>query len=201
MNHPPEIIEVPPIRLRRASPADATALFNAAANPDVMRYMDWLAPKTVQEIRTHLESVVESWSRGVEFQWIIEDIEDRYILNTRLRLRKVTESGRSPIYKLGKKYESESSGTHQVVTTYLTENEYSVFARLPAKIARKRRCSLYGGSLDVYEHLEVELQVFEIEFASVEEAAAYVPPPFVGREITSETKYSGFALARGEAYP
>ncbi len=126
-------------------------------------------------------------------------IEDRYILNTRLRLRKVTESGRSPIYKLGKKYESESSGTHQVVTTYLTENEYSVFARLPAKIARKRRCCLYGGSLDVYEHLEVELQVFEIEFASVEEAAAYVPPPFVGREITSETKYSGFALARGEA--
>ncbi len=74
MKPPPEIIEGHSIRLRRASPADAPALFNAAAHPDVMRYMDWPAPKTDQAIRTHLESVFESWNGGIEFQWIIEEI-------------------------------------------------------------------------------------------------------------------------------
>jgi ribosomal-protein-alanine N-acetyltransferase len=74
MTRPPEIIEGNLIRLRRASPADATALFKAAANSDVMRYMDWIAPKTDKETRAHLEGVVESWNAGVEFQWIIEEI-------------------------------------------------------------------------------------------------------------------------------
>jgi ribosomal-protein-alanine N-acetyltransferase len=73
MNFPPELIESGPLRLRRATPADATALFNAAANPEVMRYMDWATPKADAETRTHLEGVVTHWQNGIEFQWIIED--------------------------------------------------------------------------------------------------------------------------------
>lgn len=82
MNFPPEIIEGNQIRLRRASPADATALFNAAASQDVMRYMDWPAQKTERETRAHLEGVFESWKGGIEFQWIIEEIASGNLAGT-----------------------------------------------------------------------------------------------------------------------
>jgi len=123
------------------------------------------------------------------------EIEDRYVLGTRLRLRKVIESGHAPIYKLGKKYEPEVEGTHQVVSTYLSESEYNVLAHLPARLARKRRLSVYGGSLDVYEYPNTGLQVFEVEFATSQEAAAYAPPLGVGREITNNPEHTGHALA------
>jgi CYTH domain-containing protein len=126
-------------------------------------------------------------------------IEDRYILGTRLRLRKVTEPQQPPIYKLGKKYEPEADGVHQVVTIYLSEDEYNIFARLPAKIANKQRLSMHGGALDIYEFPEIGFHVFEMEFATPDEAAAYAPPAFASSEITNQPEYSGFALARSEA--
>ena len=126
-------------------------------------------------------------------------IEDRYVLGTRLRLRKVTEAGHATVYKLGKKYEPEVEGTHQVVSIYLSESEYEALAHLPARVARKRRLSVYGGSLDVYEHPNTGLRVFEVEFATPEQAAAYAPPRGVGDEITNEPRYSGHAVAAGAA--
>jgi CYTH domain-containing protein len=58
---------------------------------------------------------------------------------------------------------------------------------------------VHGGSLDVYEYPEPGLRVFEIEFTNPEEAAAYAPPALVGKEVTNESRFSGFALARSEA--
>ena len=126
-------------------------------------------------------------------------IEDRYILETRLRLRKVTEPSQPPIYKLGKKYEPKLAGTHQCVSTYLSRAEYEVLAHLPARVARKRRLSVHGGALDIYESPNPGLQVFEVEFSSPEESAAYAPPPGVGAEVTNNSKYSGYALAGSAA--
>ena len=126
-------------------------------------------------------------------------IDDHYLLGTRLRLRRVTELNQPTIYKLGKKYEPDAGGTHQVVTTYLSEDEYKVFALLPARVARKRRLSVCGGSLDIYEFPDIEIQVFEVEFTSPGEATAYAPPRGVGEEITNEPKDSGYALASSAA--
>lgn len=123
------------------------------------------------------------------------EIEDRYIEGTRLRLRKVVETGLEPVYKLGKKYESPRSGSHDVVSTYLSAPEYQLLATLPARVARKRRRSVHGGALDVYDASQFNLQIFEVEFASKDEADSYVPPRGVGKEITHDPQYSGHALA------
>jgi CYTH domain-containing protein len=98
-------------------------------------------------------------------------IEDRYIHGTQLRLRIVQEEGAEPIYKLGKKY--DKNGMDQpVVSIYLTETEYETLSQLPARIARKRRLSIAGGSLDIYAFPKHPFAIFEIEFVSAEEAAA-----------------------------
>lgn len=122
-------------------------------------------------------------------------IEDRYIQGTRLRLRKVTESGQATIYKLGKKYEPQAFGSHHVVSTYLSEAEYQVFACLPARTARKQRFTVHGGALDVYEQPYQGLRVFEVDFSSAEEAENYEPPQGIGQEITNAVAFTGYALA------
>jgi CYTH domain-containing protein len=122
-------------------------------------------------------------------------IEDRYLDGTRLRLRRVTEHGCAPIYKLGKKYETEGTGMHHVVTTYLTEAEFQLLASLPARVAHKTRFNIAGGALDVYEYPCPGLRIFEVEFSSLEEAAVYVPPPGMGQEVTHESSFTGHALA------
>jgi CYTH domain-containing protein len=126
-------------------------------------------------------------------------IEDRYILGTRLRLRVVTESNHEPIYKLGKKYESNISGTCQAISIYLEKSEYETLALLPARLAKKRRLSVHGGALDVYEFPEHQMEVFEVEFANHEDAASYYPPDGVSEEITNNAQFTGFALASSAA--
>ncbi len=140
------------------------------------------------------------WLVAADFQFgaIVQrerEIEDRYIQGTRIRLRKVTEFGEMPIYKLGKKYEPSVPGTHHVVSTYLSETEYKVFALLPARLSRKRRLNVHCGALDVYDLPNTGLRVFEVEFSTAEEAAVYIPPPGVGQEVTNELAFTGYALA------
>ena len=48
---------------------------------------------------------------------------------------------------------------------------------------------IYGGSLE-------ELMVAEVEFASLDEANAFVPPDFFGEEITYDKKYRNKNLAK-----
>jgi len=45
MLQPPDRIEGQNVRIRRSTPADAGAVYLAAADPEVMRYMDWPAHK------------------------------------------------------------------------------------------------------------------------------------------------------------
>ena len=120
-------------------------------------------------------------------------LEDRYILGTRLRLRKV--SGPTTVFKLGKKYDSSTDGAEQVVSVYLAEEEHDILASLPHHLARKRRYSIAGGSIDQYLHPRRDLFVFEVEFQTLSEAEAFLPPAFVDLEVTGDPRYSGFAIA------
>ncbi len=126
-------------------------------------------------------------------------IEDRYIQGTRLRLRAVHEEGKAPVYKLGKKYESRDPGSQAVVTAYLSEAEYEALSCLAARVSIKKRLSVGGGSLDVYEAPALGFHVFEVEFESLAQAHGFLPPGFVGREVTGDPEYTGFALAGGAA--
>jgi CYTH domain-containing protein len=122
--------------------------------------------------------------------------EDLYLRNSRLRLRRITESNGSELYKLGKKYGKRSALSEPIATLYLTEAEYTQLRALPGSVAVKRRYTLAGGSLDVYEQPMAGTMIFELEFESEDAALAYQPPRFVGREVTNESAYSGFALAQ-----
>src|SRR5262245_5330893 len=121
-------------------------------------------------------------------------IEDLYIADSRLRLRRV--SGPNEItYKLGKKYGKRTPLSEPITNLYLTEGEYQRFAELPGYRTRKRRYSLQQGSLDVYLEPNGGLAVFEVEFADEESAANFTPPHFATREITNEQELSGDSLA------
>ena len=69
-----------------------------------------------------------------------------------------------------------------------------MLASLPGERVSKHRHQLDNGSIDVYG--EGDLHIFEIEFAALDAATRYLPPPFVEREITGDADYSGRMLAR-----
>lgn len=125
------------------------------------------------------------------------EIDDVYLRDTRLRLRKM-RSEEGVVFRLGKKYGKEPGGAEPVTSIYLAEAEYFALSQLPGYVVRKRRYSVGEGALDVYE-APVSLAIFEREFASAADAAAFAPPSFAIEEVTGRPEYSGFALARAAA--
>jgi CYTH domain-containing protein len=53
---------------------------------------------------------------------------------------------------------------------------------------------VYGGKLD-------GLVVVEVEFPSEQEAASFVPPPWFGREVTTDGRFRNAALAAADGPP
>ena len=126
----------------------------------------------------------------------LRTIDDKYLDGGRLRLRRIDSFESEPVFKLGKKYEAAVGQPEHVVSIYLTTNEYEALDRLPGQRARKRRHFVAGGSLDVYELPRHEFSIFEVEFSSCEAMQLYVPPEFVGEEVTFNAIFSGHALAK-----
>lgn len=126
------------------------------------------------------------------------EIEDLYVDGTRLRLRKISSTNGEVVFKFCKKYGQRSPLSQPITNLYLSKEEYQALAQLSGKVTRKRRYAVAGGSVDVYEGTPV-IAVFEIEFASEQEAACYQPPSFVSEEVTHDEPYTGAVLAmRGE---
>lgn len=123
-------------------------------------------------------------------------IDDLYIDGTHLRLRKMIGPGSRIEYKFGKKYGKISPISEPITNLYLEKHEYLSLSNLPGRSSRKRRYSLDGGSLDVYELPNRGVMVFEVEFSSEALARAYSPPPFVVREITGEPDFTGAEMAK-----
>lgn len=69
---PPVLIEGVRLRLRRSTPLDAPALFRAAADAEVTKYLDWPAPASEADTRTYLEGCAQRWHAGTEHHWIVE---------------------------------------------------------------------------------------------------------------------------------
>ncbi len=124
------------------------------------------------------------------------EIEDLYIAGTHMRLRKVSAEHEAVIFKLGKKYGKGNGFSERVVSVYLTEVEFNVFAAMPGTVAKKSRYTISGGALDVYRNPNSGFAVFEVEFQSESDAMNYMPPSFTSQEITHDAKYSGFALSQ-----
>ena len=121
-------------------------------------------------------------------------IEDTYIEGTLLRLRAVHGPDGDTVYKLCKKYGRRDTLANPMTNIYLSEHEYRLLRALGGAQARKHRYAVEGGSVDVYLS-PVSLALFDIEFDDEQRAREYVPPSFVGKEVTDDVAYSGAALA------
>lgn len=132
-------------------------------------------------------------------------IDDRYVVGTRLRLRRVHD-GRATVFKLGQKVRPDDGDPARVMVTnmYLTEAEYAVLAALPAAVLSKTRrlwdVDGHTFAVDEFSGLLRGLLLAEVE---VDDLAAAVPvrSPVV-REVTSDDRFSGGRLAHttpGEA--
>lgn len=123
-------------------------------------------------------------------------IEDLYIDGGRLRLRMATDlASGERVYKLCKKYGAPAGEAEPITNLYLTADEHAAFAGLPGAKLRKRRYTVDGVSLDVFEGALDGLMIAEAEAESREAIAARVFPAWCGREITGESRYSGAVLA------
>lgn len=146
----------------------------------------------------------------IERKWLVEpdalpslegqpyrEIEDLYIAGTQLRLRRMESTDGQVVFKLCKKYGKTTALSEPITNLYLSEAEYRLLSGLAGNTVRKRRYSVAGGALDVYEGGVIT--TFEVEFGSEAEAQRYVPPALVGREVTNLEAYSGAALAEAGA--
>lgn len=69
--NPPDLIDAPGLRLRRSTPRDAPAMFRAAHDPEVMRYMDWPVQLALGEAWAFLDAVDQRWRDDLEYHWMI----------------------------------------------------------------------------------------------------------------------------------
>ena len=128
-------------------------------------------------------------------------LEDRYIRDTRLRLRVQTDSdtGRRLI-KLTKKFESDSAYRQTIGRILLSPVEYELFAQLGADcISKTRYFHYYRGqvfAIDVFEDKLAGLLLCEIESEDPDEIMAAQPPPYSLIEVTGESFFTGGNLCR-----
>jgi RimJ/RimL family protein N-acetyltransferase len=80
MNAPPDILEGPRVRLRRSVPDDAPETFRLAADPEVMRYLDWAAHRNEDDAREYLDGCAQRWEDGLEYHWAIERVGSGRVL-------------------------------------------------------------------------------------------------------------------------
>jgi CYTH domain-containing protein len=130
-------------------------------------------------------------------------ITDRYINNTRLRLRRMEPlAGGEVVFKLGQKeVPSPPDFSRMTITNiYLSPGEYGVFAVLPASELHKTRYSLeeagreYG--VDVFDGHLRGLILAEVGFETGDEMnEPWRLPPWVLREVSDDRRFTGGALS------
>lgn len=128
-------------------------------------------------------------------------IEDRYLDNARLRLRRETPAGGAPDrWKLARKYGATAPGIEAITNLYLTAEEHALLAALPGADLTKRRHAMWVGPeryvVDVFEGRLAGRMIAEIELADPSALWALTPPAWCGQEITGLPAFTGAALAR-----
>jgi hypothetical protein len=133
-------------------------------------------------------------------------VEDRYLLGTRLRLRRMTPVAGGPaLWKLGQKVRPDppDPGLLLLTNMYLNAEEHALLSQLPgAELRKVRHVLVHQGrrfGVDVFEGRHAGLVLAEVELS---DAGDFVSaPPFAGPEVTGDERYTGgwLAFARAEA--
>lgn len=149
--------------------------------------------------RRWLITTLPEMSRPVEPRLI----EDRYLVGTRLRLRRVTPlDGGPPEFKLGQKVRPDLADPRLVMhtTMYLTAGEHERLNQLPGADLRKVRHTLVRDgwrlSIDAFEGRHGGLVLAELELPGADDR---VPLPLGGVEVTGDERFTGGWLAFASA--
>ncbi|MER5793726.1 hypothetical protein [Streptomyces sp. NPDC001980] len=123
-------------------------------------------------------------------------ITDRYLVGTRLRLRRAERPDGGCELKLTQKVPIARPGAVQglITNTYLSPTEYELLASLPAAVLSKTRFSVPPLGVDVFDGPLRGLVLAEGEFTTDEEAQRFVPPPECVAEVTDDTRFTGGRL-------
>ncbi|MFF7656437.1 hypothetical protein ACFZCY_42580 [Streptomyces sp. NPDC007983] len=123
-------------------------------------------------------------------------ITDRYLVGTRLRLRRADFPGGDRELKLTQKVPIPRPGGIQglITNTYLSPAEYDLLASLPAVVLSKTRFSVPPLGVDVFDGPLQGLVLAEAEFTTDEEAQSFVPPPECVAEVTDDIRFTGGRL-------
>lgn len=128
-------------------------------------------------------------------------VEDRYVTGTGLRVRRVT-AGDEQVLKLTQKVRVRPDDPSEVRLTnlYLSPQEHALLAALPHREVVKTRTVHRTGGLDVvvdvFAGRHAGLRLAEVEVADLR--APLPPVPWLGREVTSDDRWSGGALAAAD---
>lgn len=128
-------------------------------------------------------------------------IEDKYLSNSRLRLRRITNSdGQPTTLKLNKKFDSNSPYFRTIGRMSLSPDEYELLAVLDGKTLKKvRYYHRYSGrifAIDVFEDALGGLVLCEIETDSLEALMSVALPSYIQREVTENAFFEGGNLCR-----
>ena len=126
-------------------------------------------------------------------------IEDRYIVGTRMRLRRMQMETGNPVWKLTKKYECADPRARPIVTSYLDAAEYRTLAVLDARTIAKTRCRVAHGdhefSIDSFEGALEGLFLAEIEIEDSATLYALPDPDWAMGDVSHDPRYQGGQLA------
>lgn len=69
---PPALITGARVQLRRSTPDDARGVYRAAADDEVMRFLEWRPHLLESDARAYLDGCAARWAAGTEHHWVIE---------------------------------------------------------------------------------------------------------------------------------
>ena len=127
--------------------------------------------------------------------------QDRYLACGRLRVRRMEDSDTGSVtFKLTKKFESQSSFSHPIVSIQLSDAEYETLAGLPGyDLSKTRHYGEHDGrifSIDVFHRDLTGLIICETEAETLDALEAARFPPYARWEITQEPLFTGGSLCR-----
>ncbi|SFG57018.1 CYTH domain-containing protein [Oribacterium sp. WCC10] len=99
-------------------------------------------------------------------------------------------------------YKGKGDFSHEEYNLPLDKDSYEhLLEKHDGTIIRKKRYMIpvgkYTAELDIFEGALDGYRLVEVEFDSVEEEMAFIPPPWFGDDVTAGGEYSNARLARG----
>ena len=126
-------------------------------------------------------------------------ISDKYIFESKLRLRKFVNDKRYITYKFCKKYGKQSILSEPIVNVYLDEIEFNLLNKLNGLIVNKTRYYYnrqnYTMAIDIFDDNPMQI-IAECEFKSENDANQFVSPVFCIAEVTGIHKYESHNIVK-----